>query len=155
MRPLALALIRIYQRFLSPWKGFHCAYRVHTGRAGCSALGFRAIRRFGVLGGLRLLRQRTALCGVAHRRFGPAVFRPPVSQRGDCDVGGCDLPGDGGDLPGKRCLSQVFDCGCDFANCDGPDRKRKKEGKDKSGRQGRAREEYLPPRPRQPPVQGV
>ena len=46
--------IGAYQRYLSPYKGFCCAYRAHTGRASCSALGARVIRRHGLLaGGLR------------------------------------------------------------------------------------------------------
>jgi putative component of membrane protein insertase Oxa1/YidC/SpoIIIJ protein YidD len=43
-----LLAIGLYQKYLSPHKGFCCAYRTHTGRAGCSALGFRAVRRYGV-----------------------------------------------------------------------------------------------------------
>ena len=67
-RLFVLAVIRLYQRHLSPHKGFHCAYRVHTGRASCSALGYRVVRRHGVFAGLGLIRERTQLCGVAHRR---------------------------------------------------------------------------------------
>jgi len=44
MRKLVLAAITGYQTYLSPYKGFCCAYRVHTGRKSCSALGFRAVR---------------------------------------------------------------------------------------------------------------
>ena len=58
MKQLALAAIRLYQRHLSPHKGFCCAYRVHTGRASCSSLGYRAIRRFGLWLGLVILHRR-------------------------------------------------------------------------------------------------
>jgi len=92
MRYIALITIRFYQQFLSPHKGFFCAYRVHTGRASCSQLGYRAIQRWGVWGGIRVLRSRLFRCGVAHRRYGP---RPQHWQRqaGFCDVS-CDLPCD-------------------------------------------------------------
>ena len=94
MKQLALAAIRLYQRHLSPHKGFCCAYRCHTGHASCSQLGYRSIRRFGLGQGLLLLRQRMVKCGIAHRRhtLGPgAAFR---QQAGFCDLS-CDLPCDG------------------------------------------------------------
>jgi len=110
MKQLALAAIRLYQRHLSPYKGFCCAYRVHTGQASCSSLGYRAIRRFGLWPGLVILRQRLVKCGIAHRRYRPrslALGR----QAGFCDIPcdpSCDLPCD-------------FDAGstaCDvFSNC--------------------------------------
>lgn len=112
MRELALAAIGVYQRYMSPYKGFCCAWRAHTGGASCSALGARVIRRHGLLAGGVLLRQRMRRCGEVHRHFHPAGPRPLAAQRGDCDLG-CDGPGDGCD---------VCD-GCEA--CDGPDRKRK------------------------------
>jgi putative component of membrane protein insertase Oxa1/YidC/SpoIIIJ protein YidD len=94
MRALALAAIRGYQRFLSPLKGFSCAFRVATSAESCSAYGYRVIERFGLRRGLGLLDRRLALCGHVHRRAlatrGPA--RPRVRhpllhrQRGDCDL---------------------------------------------------------------------
>lgn len=92
MQQLALAAIRFYQRRLSRHKGYCCAYRYHTGRAGCSELGFRAIRRYGLGRGLAVLRARLGRCGIAHRRYtrrGPALG----AQAGFCDAG-CDLPCD-------------------------------------------------------------
>lgn len=109
MRGLALAAIGVYQRYVSPYKGFCCAYRAHTGRASCSALGARVIRRHGLLVGGVLLRQRIRRCGEVHRQFHPTASRPLAAQRGDCDIG-CDALGDGCDS-------------CD--GCDWPERKRK------------------------------
>lgn len=77
-------MIRFYQRFVSPYKGFGCAYRAHSGCAGCSALGYRAIRRHGLVDGIAVLRKRLYRCGVAYRRF--AVAAPLRSrQAGFCD----------------------------------------------------------------------
>ena len=101
----ALAAIRGYQRFLSPYKGFSCAYRCHTGCASCSALGYRAIRRHGVWRGIGILRQRFARCSAVYRRYSvPALSASRLRQAGFCDVS-CD----GLDL----------DC-CDVATCDLP-----------------------------------
>jgi putative component of membrane protein insertase Oxa1/YidC/SpoIIIJ protein YidD len=99
MRWLVLAMIQVYKRYISPYKGFGCAYRIHTGHPSCSTLGYRAIQRYGIWRGWALLRRRTYLCGVAHRRYSPAPVglsvSPPSaalsSQRGVCDAG-CDLP---------------------------------------------------------------
>lgn len=115
MRELALPAIAFYQRHLSPYKGFACAYRVHIGACGCSELGYRAIRRFGVFTGLGVLRQRLALCGVAHRRF--ASVASAGAQRGSAP---CDLPCDFGS--DSNC---DLDC-CDACSCDGPDRRKKR-----------------------------
>ncbi len=124
LRSLVLKAIRFYQRVISPHKGFDCAYRVHTGRCGCSELGFRAIRRFGVVAGWGVLRQRTALCGVAHRRHSVARPRPPARERGDC---ACDLPCDFDLMPtrGKLDVCHVLSC-CDVGSCDWSDRKNKR-----------------------------
>ena len=119
MRRLLLAAIVAYQRWLSPHKGFSCAYRAHMGRASCSALGHRAIRRHGVLAGVAILRQRLHLCGVTHRRLS-TVRRPPLAQRGDCDLG-CDLPCDGDDCLRVSRWADCCDLGC------GRDRRKQKK----------------------------
>ncbi len=144
-RKLLLGAIRGYQRWISPYKGFCCAYRQHTGRASCSHLGFRVVRRHGVVAGLQLLRQRMALCGVAHRRYAPQPaprFRPQA-QRGDCD---CDLPCDL-DMPDGKSLGRCCSTCGDFVSCDGcdwSDRRRRRS----RGSQDDERTVHLPPRPR-------
>lgn len=127
MRVFLLTLITIYQRYISPYKGFCCAYRVHTGHQSCSQLGFRAIRRFGVQAGFAILRQRTYLCGVVHRRYAISYKRPHRAQRGDCDLGcggfeGCDF-----DLPHEKSCDFFGDCCSSSGSCDWPEKKRNKE----------------------------
>lgn len=123
MHRLLLALIRLYQRHLSPRKGFSCAYRVHTGRASCSALGYRAVRRHGAFKGLALTRERTRRCGAEHRHHGP-LPRRLHAQQGVCDAG-CDLPCDSpcdAGPGGGRGLAHLCDladcCGCDWPSRD-------------------------------------
>lgn len=103
-----LLAIRAYQRHLSPRKGFSCAYRVHTGCASCSQVGYRAIQRYG-LPGLAVLRQRLTRCGDMHRRHHPP--RPVNYQAGECDIGGCD--------------SGACDACSNCGSCDWPSRRRK------------------------------
>ncbi len=117
---LALAAIAAYQRWLSPHKGFACAWRVHEGGASCSVLGARAIRRYGLWRGGGVLRLRLALCAGCHAEHHPAPAgpagwaRPAAGQRGSAP---CDLPCDGP-------LDWV-DCSCNLCDgCDSCDRRR-------------------------------
>lgn len=112
---LLLWAIRGYQRFLSPHKGFSCAYRVHTGGQSCSHFGYRAIERHGPWLGLKLLRRRLDKCAYQAHLHSPTsrVSRMPhglmAGQAGFVDgCDGCDAPDCGGcDVP---------DCG----SCEGP-----------------------------------
>jgi len=120
--------IRGYQRFISPHKGFRCAYGVHTGCASCSALGFRAIRRHGVLAGLQLLSRRFDRCAEARRQLQTLARRPRFQTQ--AQAGFADCGGDCGDCspdcsPGD-CDCDVFDA-LDCLDCgDWPSRKDKR-----------------------------
>jgi putative component of membrane protein insertase Oxa1/YidC/SpoIIIJ protein YidD len=109
---LALAAIRFYRRFVSPYKGFSCALRVATGGASCSAYGHAVIARLGLVRGLGLLQRRFELCGHVHRR---AHACPPPHprlkyQRGFCDAP-CDLPCDGhGHCASADTIADVASC---------------------------------------------
>lgn len=129
MSRLVLGAIRLYQRFVSPYKGFGCAYRLHTGCASCSTLGYRAIRRHGLRVGLGLLGRRLDRCGEAHRRHRSHLNRRLDPQAGLCDLD-CDLPCDA--LSGRGLSRALANCGsaaCDFASCapcDGCDWRRRR-----------------------------
>ncbi len=130
-RFLALAAIRGYQRWLSPRKGFCCAFRAATGGESCSSYGYRVIERFGLGRGLGLLDRRLALCGHVHRRARPAAPPAPAPmmryrQHGHCDVPcdspGCDGPGCHGHGLGKACdcgsdALDILDCASDARDC--------------------------------------
>jgi putative component of membrane protein insertase Oxa1/YidC/SpoIIIJ protein YidD len=94
---LALRAIALYQRHLSPRKGYCCALHAAGRGRSCSAYGYRAIARGGLLTGLVLLRRRVAACGRVHAAARPAVrYQPGMAyQRGfcdpGCDIGGCDI----------------------------------------------------------------
>jgi putative component of membrane protein insertase Oxa1/YidC/SpoIIIJ protein YidD len=117
---LALAAIRFYQRFISPYKGFACALRVATGGDSCSAYGHAVIARFGLRRGLALLQRRFELCGHAHERL--RATPPPHPrlkyQQGFCD-GPCDVPCHGHGhclsldtaIDGLGCVGDVADRG--------------------------------------------
>ena len=79
---LALGAIWGYQRFLSPRKGFRCAYSVLHGGTGCSGFAKYAIRDHGFWGAIPEIRQRFRDCRDASRTL-----------RANCAVHS-NLPGD-------------------------------------------------------------
>ena len=121
LRWFVIWLIQCYQRQLSPRKNHGCALRLQRGRgSGCSGVGLRLVRRYGVWGGLTLLRRRLRQCGDAAQRARQVraahaspgrvgwLGRPPRAQRGDCDLGldCCDpvdcIPDPGCDIDRRR-----------------------------------------------------
>ncbi|MFL6656726.1 MAG: membrane protein insertion efficiency factor YidD [Massilia sp.] len=116
MKLLALGAIRFYQRYLSPRKGYCCAYAAVSGRGSCSALGYRAIRRYGVWHGLAVLDGRLEKCGIAYRRHRPLKRGALARQAGvlDCPCHvpvGCDVPNVSGCGEAAMCSS------CDVGPC--------------------------------------
>ncbi len=61
----ALLLIWMYQRWISPVKGFRCAYSVLHGGPGCSGFAKHAIRDFGIWRAVGKIRRRVRECRVA------------------------------------------------------------------------------------------
>lgn len=140
LKRIALAAISLYQRYLSPRKGYSCAYRVRAGGVGCSGFGKHAIEKHGIFLGLVLLRRRMAKCAwQAHQHslkqprttFTRATARPNLgrfsNQAGfvDCDCGGCDVPScdlPSCDLPDLGCGegragAKALDSACFLADC--------------------------------------
>ncbi|MFC5472800.1 membrane protein insertion efficiency factor YidD [Paraherbaspirillum soli] len=132
MKKLCLTAITLYQRHLSPLKGFSCAYRICTGGDSCSAFGYRAIERHGIRIGLALLRRRLNECSRQHRLHIQSCrqnvdFAKPVNfQAGHCD--GCDLgPSDSCDTCDLgTCACDIFDA-CDWFLPDVGTRERSKK----------------------------
>ena len=67
VKAMVLAGIGIYQRYLSPHKGFSCAHRRLYGGVSCSEYFRQAVRRYGAVGALPRLQQRFMDCGEANR----------------------------------------------------------------------------------------
>ena len=62
---IALAL-HAYRRFVSPLKGFRCAYHVAHGRGSCSDVALRIAQRRGGVRMLRVLPLQAARCRAAY-----------------------------------------------------------------------------------------
>jgi uncharacterized protein len=130
--PLACWLIGLYQRYLSPYKGFRCAYRArHKRRASCSAFARRAIERLGLLPGVRLLRRRFDKCHHAakvleyetprkeeQRQNQSASVADCVPDCGGCDPGAidaCDVISDATDAVSGCDAVPIDACACDLS----------------------------------------
>lgn len=61
----ATAAIGMYQRYISPHKGFCCAYRAHTGRRSCSAYALGIVDKVGAWALLKALPRQFARCKTA------------------------------------------------------------------------------------------
>jgi putative component of membrane protein insertase Oxa1/YidC/SpoIIIJ protein YidD len=118
MKTIALLAIKAYQRYISPRKGFCCAYRAHTGYSSCSTLGYRAIRRYGVLPGIAVLQQRFQRCSAAHQQHLALSHNQHhlrhSSQQGFCDAS-CDCPSV--DMPCDMPSSDAAQNFCDVLDC--------------------------------------
>lgn len=99
----AAAAIGAYRRYLSPYKGFCCAYRRVTGRRSCSAYALAIVQRIGALALVQALPRQFARCKAAYARWlarpdQPAQRRKQRRHWSDyCDCSGC--PWDCAELP--------------------------------------------------------
>ena len=134
---LALGAIWGYQQFISPYKGFRCAYAAHHGGTGCSGYAKYAIRDHGLWRALPIIRQRLRDCRVAYDEIKASCTcrdetlsdeeraeldarRRKDKKSGKCDnchCGDC-APMPGGCLGGGRAASSNNGC-IDLNPCDG------------------------------------
>lgn len=103
----ASALIGVYQRYVSPYKGFCCAYRVHTKRRSCSTYARAIVERLGVMALASALPRQFRRCKAAYLALMAAAALPgspsaaPEHKRkwwDRCDCNPCDC-GNIGNLP--------------------------------------------------------
>jgi uncharacterized protein len=65
--------IGAYQRYLSPHKGFCCAYRVHTGRRSCSAYARSITQQLGFFALFAALPEQFRRCQFAYQAIAIAA----------------------------------------------------------------------------------
>ena len=100
----AVAAIGAYRRYLSPHKGFCCAYRKVTGRRSCSAYALAIVQRLGAVALVQALPRQFARCRAAYARWLQRFEGGPqgrATNRGErrrwwehCDCSPCDCAGD-------------------------------------------------------------
>jgi uncharacterized protein len=65
LKDLAVGLVEVYQRRISPFKGFRCAHRALRGGRSCSEHAKQVARRWGLWKLWPLLKRRLARCAEA------------------------------------------------------------------------------------------
>lgn len=98
---LTLSGIRLYQRWLSPHKGFRCAHAALHGGESCSAAVARIVREEGLSRGRARTRiaARFGACREAHNALydgshggSPLALGSSVETRGVCCIGPIPIP---------------------------------------------------------------
>lgn len=67
MRYFFIFLITLYQKYISPYKGFRCAYGCYHKTLSCSAIIKNIIAEHGLLAGWPLIKQQFANCHLAYQ----------------------------------------------------------------------------------------
>ena len=112
MKHICIALIKFYQLFISPYKGFRCAHHVLHQRECCSNRVKDLIMQYGLIGALPLVRVRFAECRKAYEYLQSVkqptkghVTRADLPYALPCDVGVGDCGGDVVDSSPSECWS--------------------------------------------------
>ena len=143
MNWLILLLIDFYKRFISPHKGFSCAYRRYHGGDSCSSAVRKIIQTDGCYRGARKIKQQFRLCKVAAQALNEQRQASTRNHNADLDCGlssgcgagdcvpdfGCFDGGSGGEGGGSHCgdvLVEAISC-FDFSNDNGKKKKRRRQ----------------------------
>ena len=124
LNKLSISAINLYQRYISPHKGYCCAHRAYTGEDSCSQYAKVAIAEHGLFSAFPLVREQFDRCSFAAEEIKKkqkkkekdntidncavdiacqsidcvprSCFRKKSSSNtcDNCDIGGCDTIGD-------------------------------------------------------------
>lgn len=98
---MAVGTIGVYQRYISPHKGFQCAHRVFSGGPSCSEFAKQAILAQGLIGAIPQIRHHFVECRDAYSLLQLRLHaqsptdvdeKSPLARQGDCCVNICTLP---------------------------------------------------------------
>ena len=121
---IAIALVSLYQRYLSPYKGFRCAHKTLYGGTSCSQYFQMVVREKGLVAAIPKFQQRLLDCKQAnvliHAQDNSEEKTKKKKKDRFFDCNCCYFP-TGGDSSGEGGFCDTPDCGFDFGNCDMPD----------------------------------
>lgn len=107
LNKLALFGIECYQMYISPRKGYRCAYAVEYGGPGCSGAIKEIIQKNGIFKGKPLIQERFQNCREANKKR----KKNYLANVGDC-INPCDC-----DLPSATSC-EVPSCDCEASSCE-------------------------------------
>jgi putative component of membrane protein insertase Oxa1/YidC/SpoIIIJ protein YidD len=121
------AAITSYQKYLSPYKGFCCAYRVKHGEASCSEFVKQTLLEYGVWRAIPAVKQRFKDCKTAsltlrtdannQRRSGDNA-RNGSNQRRSNTLDYCECCSPVELIPSEGCsASEILGGGADACSC--------------------------------------
>lgn len=123
LKYLSIGLIHFYQKFISPHKGFCCAYRKYSGGRSCSHYAVVAVRRFGVSALWLSLPKRLDDCKISAIRMEEKKehgcskycdYCESIEMCQSCKDCSGDLScGNSCDMPDSLPCPDSCDCGCD------------------------------------------
>ncbi|WP_428448760.1 membrane protein insertion efficiency factor YidD [Photobacterium nomapromontoriensis] len=113
MRKIVVYLICCYQRYLSPYKGFRCAYGcLHSGDS-CSESIKKVIAEQGVIASIRPAKMQFQACHDAYEQLSLQAERSRKKKRKRKVLDSCDcVPWDC--LPINKCELPDLPCDCSF-----------------------------------------
>ncbi|MCF6236433.1 MAG: membrane protein insertion efficiency factor YidD [Gammaproteobacteria bacterium] len=95
MKNLSILSIKIYQKYLSPYKGYKCAYYMLHKTDSCSASVVNIIEKKGVFKGWSNIKNQFNLCALAYEKIKEEDEKNKDKKKGGChpaDCLGCTPP---------------------------------------------------------------
>ncbi len=120
MNKLLLFLIRLYQKYLSPKKGYCCAYGSLHNSGSCSERVYNIIKNNGVINGWADIKHQFKMCSEAYEIIKEKNNKKVKKKKNENDwcspIDICDvisyIP-----IPKRFCKGSAIDGGCDLP-CD-------------------------------------
>lgn len=112
--------IGLYQKFISPYKGFHCAHRIHTHGMSCSTYGLFVVKRYKPLEAISMIKERLKACHIISLLYKDTTIKSLRSEHGaiDCDISCGDIDNCTPDF--DSCSSHKSNKNCfNWTNCIG------------------------------------
>jgi putative component of membrane protein insertase Oxa1/YidC/SpoIIIJ protein YidD len=88
---ISIITINLYQKYISPHKGFCCAHRAYTGEDSCSQYAKSVIAEYGLISAVPMIREQFDRCAYAAQKMEKEKKEKKKSDSevlGDC---ACDL----------------------------------------------------------------
>lgn len=63
---LAIVVIEYYQKYISPHKGYCCAYSYYTGKPSCSEFTKQCIQKYGIIKTIPLFSKQIEKCKIVY-----------------------------------------------------------------------------------------
>ncbi|MEM6254552.1 MAG: membrane protein insertion efficiency factor YidD [Cyanobacteria bacterium P01_D01_bin.156] len=115
---LVSRLIKVYQRYLSPYKGFSCAHRAVHGGPSCSAYFSESVVTHGVASAIPLFRQRLGDCRQAYYALKTSASKQSLNEPNIGRIDSSDERSKGKAKRDSRHLSQPIDwCSGSYCDC--------------------------------------